>query len=162
MDQCFSSPWDRPGNRGSDTTYLDVGVHENPNEYGGAILESGIIELPATEVSSSPWSCNRNRKAVRKSTSPTEITLASVSARAVAVAREFLGIRNSVGRYRSGCQPTLEAAGFRPGVVQLTFGAGVLASLLVGVARDKCGSHQFLEWKNKGIDLPGTNAWFVL
>jgi len=74
MDQCFSSPWDQPGNRGSDTSYLDVGVHENPNEYGGAILESGIIELPATEVSSSPWSCNRNRKAVGKSTSPTEIT----------------------------------------------------------------------------------------
>ena len=73
MDQCFCSPWDQPGNRGPDTTHLDVGVHENPNEHGGAILESGIIELPTTEVSSSPWSCNRNRKAVGKSTSPTEI-----------------------------------------------------------------------------------------
>jgi len=30
--------------------------------------------------------------------------------------------------YRPGCQPTLEAAGFKPGVAQLTFGAGVLDS----------------------------------
>ncbi len=92
-----------------------------PRSYGGAILESGIIELPATEVSSSPWSCNRNRKAVRKSTSPTEITLASVSARAVVVAREFLGIMNSVVRLSVGLSADARSRGLQAGSRSVDF-----------------------------------------
>ena len=61
--------------------------------------------------------------------------------------------------YRSGCQPTLEAAGFKPGVVQLTFVAGVLGFVLVGVAKDKCGSHQSLEWKNKTVPSGCRPVW---
>jgi hypothetical protein len=48
------------------------------------------------------------------------------------------------------------------GGIQLTFMAGVVGSVLVGVARDKSGSRQSLEGKSKGVDLPVPNDQLVL
>ena len=98
------------------------------------------LAVPPPEVSSSPWSCNRNRKAVRKSTSPTEITLASVSARAVAVAREFLGIRNSVVRLSVGLSADARSRGLQAGSRSVDFRGRRPSFFLVGVARDKSES----------------------
>jgi hypothetical protein len=83
-------------------------------------------------------------------------------AKQLRVRREFLGIRNSVVRLSVGLSADARSRGLQAGSRSVDFRGRCPRFCLVGVARDKSESLRSRNRQKKGVDLPGTNGWFML